>query len=314
LTRTSIPRDHVRHVSEWDDETNVTEQGDVSIKATPEVGRDRAYLIVLVGNSVGAMYKLPGGEASIGRSRRAEIRLTDDGVSRFHAAIRHDGPHLVIEDRGSRNGTFVNGKKVDGRVALADGDKIQIGRTTILKFTYHDALDESFHEQMYESALRDGLTKLFNKRYFQDRLDGEIRFATRHGTSLALIMIDVDHFKQVNDVRGHVVGDAVLATIGERLAGAVRNEDVVARFGGEEFAIISRATDRAQAMILADRLRRVVEMQPVVIEDADPVPVTISVGVAAYPDTPVKDPDDLVEAADKALYRAKTGGRNRVSF
>ena len=300
-------------MSEWDEDTNVTEQGDVAIKPAPEAGRDRAYLIVLVGTTVGAMYKLPGGEASIGRSRRAEIRLTDDGVSRFHAAIRHDGEHLVIEDRGSRNGTFVNGKKVEGRVSLADGDKIQIGRTTILKFTYHDALDESFHEQMYESALRDGLTKLFNKRYFQDRLDGEIRFATRHGTSLALIMIDVDHFKQVNDTRGHVTGDAVLAVVGEILSAAVRNEDVVARFGGEEFAIISRSIDRAQAMLLAERLRRTIEARAIDVEDGAPVKITVSIGVAAYPEIPCKEPEDLVDAADKALYRAKAAGRNRVS-
>jgi diguanylate cyclase (GGDEF)-like protein len=314
LTRDRIPRDHAGDVSEWDEDTCVTEQGESTVKPAPEVGRDRAYVIVLVGAAVGAMFKLPPGEASIGRSRRAEIRLTDDGVSRFHAAIKHDGHRLFIEDRGSRNGTFVNGKKVNGRIPLADGDKIQVGRTTILKFTYHDALDESFHEQMYESALRDPLTKLFNKRYFQDRLDGEIRFATRHGSALAMIMLDVDHFKKVNDVRGHVIGDLVLATVAERLAGAVRNEDVVARFGGEEFAIISRATDRDQAMILAERLRRVVEAKPVEIEDGEPVHVTISVGVAAYPTVPCKEPEDLVDAADKALYRAKTGGRNRASF
>ncbi len=307
--RTTIGAD----VSEWDEDTSITEQGDVAVKPSPEASRDRAYLIVLVGTTVGAMYKLPGGEASIGRSRRADIRLTDDGVSRFHAAIRHDGERLFIEDRGSRNGTFVNGKKVDGRIALADGDKIQVGRTTILKFTYHDALDESFHEQMYESALRDALTKLFNKRYFQDRLDGELRFAQRHQTSLALLMIDVDHFKQVNDVRGHLTGDAVLSAIGELLAGAVRNEDVVARFGGEEFAIISRATDRAHGKLLAERLRKVIEQHPVAVDEGPAVAVTVSIGIAAFPEVPCKEPEDLVEAADKALYRAKDAGRNRIS-
>ena len=298
-------------MSEWEEDTSITEQGDVAVKPTAD-HRDRAYVIVLVGSSVGAMFKLPRGEASIGRSRRAEVRLTDDGVSRIHAVIRHDGDRLFIEDRGSRNGTFVNGRKVDGRMVLADGDKIQVGRTTILKFTYHDALDESFHEQMYESALRDGLTKLFNKRYFHDRLDGELRFATRHGTALALLMIDVDHFKQVNDVRGHLVGDAVLGVVGEVLAGAVRNEDVVARFGGEEFAIISRSTDRAQAMILAERLRRTIEARSIDVEDGAPVKITVSIGIAAYPEVAAKEPEQLIEAADKALYRAKSEGRNRV--
>jgi diguanylate cyclase (GGDEF)-like protein len=300
-------------VSEWDEDTSITEQGDQPVKAAPEATRDRAYVIVLVGASVGAMFKLPAGEATIGRSRRADIRLTDDGVSRFHAAIRHDGDRLFIEDRGSRNGTFVNGKKVEGTHALGDGDKIQVGRTTILKFTYHDALDESFHEQMYESALRDGLTKLFNKRYFHDRLDGELKFAQRHQTALALLLLDVDHFKQVNDQRGHLVGDVVLAAIGEILAAAVRNEDVVARFGGEEFAIISRSTERSQARVLAERLRKTVETANIDAEDGAPIKVTISVGIAAFPDVAAKEPDELIEAADKALYRAKTAGRNRIS-
>jgi diguanylate cyclase (GGDEF)-like protein len=299
-------------VSEWDEETSITEQDESVVRPNPDANRDRAYVIVLVGASVGAMFKIPAGEAVIGRSRRADIRLTDDGVSRFHAAIRHDGQRLIIEDRGSRNGTFVNGVKVSGRAPLADGDKIQVGRTTILKFTYHDALDESFHEQMYESALRDGLTKLFNKRYFHDRLDGELRFATRHGTALALLMIDVDHFKKVNDVRGHLVGDAVLGAVGEMLAGAVRNEDVVARFGGEEFAIISRSTDRQQAMILAERLRRTIEARAIDVEDGAPVKITVSIGIAAYPEVPAKEPEQLIEAADKALYRAKSEGRNRT--
>ena len=300
-------------MSEWDEDTSITEQGDQPVKAAPEGTRDRAYVIVLVGASVGAMFKLPAGEASIGRSRRADIRLTDDGVSRFHAAIRHDGDRLFIEDRGSRNGTFVNGKKVEGTHVLADGDKIQVGRTTILKFTYHDALDESFHEQMYESALRDGLTKLFNKRYFHDRLDGELRFAQRHQTALALLLLDVDHFKQVNDTRGHLVGDVVLAAIGEIMSEAVRNEDVVARFGGEEFAIISRSTDLAGARVLAERLRKTVEGAMIDAEDGAPIRITISVGIAIYPAVDAKEPDELIDAADKALYRAKSAGRNRIS-
>ncbi|MCE9573671.1 MAG: diguanylate cyclase [Deltaproteobacteria bacterium] len=299
-------------MSEWDEDTNITEQADLTSPPAADA-RNRAYLIVLVGSAVGEMFKLPAGDAVIGRTRHATVRLDDDGVSRVHAIVRAQGDRLVIDDKGSRNGTFVNGHRVNGSAVLADGDKIQVGRTTILKFTYHDSLDENFHEQMYESALRDGLTRLFNKRYFGDRLDGELRFALRHQSALALIMIDVDHFKRINDTRGHVAGDAVLAEVAARLATAVRNEDVVARFGGEEFAIISRATSRADAMKLAERLRRTVAARPIIVEDGAPLPVTVSIGVAAYPEVAVKEPDDLIEAADKALYRAKTAGRDRVS-
>jgi two-component system cell cycle response regulator len=260
------------------------------------------------------MFKIPGGEAVIGRGRTAEVRLFDEGVSREHARIRTDGIRLYVEDLGSRNGTFCNGKKVDAPVPLGDGDKIQVGRTTILKFTYHDALDESFHEQMYESALRDALTKAYNKRYFADRLDGEFRFARRHDTSMALLMLDIDHFKKINDTYGHPAGDAVLVAVADALTRSVRNEDVVARYGGEEFAIILRSINVEGGRILGERLRRMIELMQVDVGGAHPLKVTVSVGIAAFPESNVQNGVELVEAADTALYRAKNGGRNRISL
>jgi two-component system cell cycle response regulator len=300
-------------VAEWDDETSVTMQADLALPTRSE-RRDRAYLIVLAGNSVGQMVKIPGGEAVIGRGRTAEVRLFDEGVSREHARIRTDGNRLYVEDLGSRNGTFCNGKKVDAPVPLGDGDKIQVGRTTILKFTYHDALDESFHEQMYESALRDALTKAYNKRYFADRLDGEFRFARRHDTSMALLMLDIDHFKKINDTYGHPAGDAVLVAVADALTRSVRNEDVVARYGGEEFAIILRSINVEGGRILGERLRRMIELMQVDVGGAHPLKVTVSVGIAAFPESNVQNGVELVEAADTALYRAKNGGRNRISL
>jgi two-component system, cell cycle response regulator len=302
----------VEPVAEWDDETSVTMQADLALPTRSE-RRDRAYLIVLAGNSVGQMFKIPGGQAVIGRGRTAEVRLFDEGVSREHARIRAEGNRLLVEDLGSRNGTFCNGKKVDVPVPLADGDKIQVGRTTILKFTYHDALDESFHEQMYESALRDALTKAYNKRYFADRLDGEFRFARRHETSVALLMLDIDHFKKINDTYGHPAGDTVLIAVADVLTRSVRNEDVVARYGGEEFAVISRAINLEGARVLAERLRRMVEALQVDVGAAVPLRVTCSIGAAAFPESPnVQNGVELVEVADSALYRAKNSGRNRV--
>jgi two-component system cell cycle response regulator len=260
------------------------------------------------------MFKIPGGEAVIGRGRTAEVRLFDEGVSREHARIRTDGIRLYVEDLGSRNGTFCNGKKVDAPVPLGDGDKIQVGRTTILKFTYHDALDESFHEQMYESALRDALTKAYNKRYFADRLDGEFRFARRHDTSMALLMLDIDHFKKINDTYGHPAGDAVLVAVADALTRSVRNEDVVARYGGEEFAIILRSINVEGGRMLGERLRRMIELLQVDVGGSHPLKVTVSIGVAAFPESNVQNGVELVEAADTALYRAKNGGRNRISL
>ena len=146
--------------------------------------------------------------------------------------------------------------RIRGTRPLNDGDKIQLGRTTILRFTYHDRLDESFQKQMFDSALRDGLTGAYNKRYFLDRLESELKFALRHRTPLSLLMLDLDHFKRVNDTHGHPVGDRVLKAFADTIHRSIRNEDVFARYGGEEFAIISRATPLARASVLGERLRR----------------------------------------------------------
>jgi diguanylate cyclase (GGDEF)-like protein len=276
------------------------------------VKRDRAYLVVLAGASVGEMYKIDHVRTIIGRGQKAEVRLLDDGISREHAKVVVEGNRIYLEDMGSTNGTFCNGLKVD-RKELADGDKILVGSTTILKFTYHDNLDEIFQKQMYESALRDGLTKAFNKKYFTDRLESELTFALRHVSPLVLVMFDIDHFKKVNDTHGHQAGDLVLSEISTLLTAALRAEDVFARYGGEEFAVICRGTDVSQAPIVGERLRKAVENHRFVFEGTH-IPVTISVGIASLPDPAVKDATDLVARADKALYQSKHGGRNRVTI
>jgi diguanylate cyclase (GGDEF)-like protein len=280
--------------------------------ATGDVKRDRAYLVVLAGASVGEMYKIESEETIIGRGQRAAIRLFDDGISREHAKITVEGSRIILADLGSTNGTYCNGLKVD-RKELADGDKILVGSTTILKFTYHDNLDEMFQRQMYESALRDGLTKAFNKKYFTDRLESEFTFATRHGSPLALVLFDIDHFKKVNDTHGHQAGDFVLHEISTLLSGALRAEDVFARYGGEEFAVICRGSDQTQAQVVGERLRKAVEGHRFVYEGTH-IPVTISVGVSVLPNPAVKDANDIVGFADQALYKSKHGGRNRVTL
>jgi len=297
-------------MGDWDEETSVTEQA--TGHPAPTGDGERAYLIVLAGQAVGEMYKLPAGPAVIGRGRSSDVALHDEGVSRAHARIVVHGDEIFIEDLDSRNGTFVNGERVRGRAPLADGDKIQVGRTTILKFTYHDSLEESFQKQMYESALRDGLTKLYNKRYLTDRITSELRFALRHKAQLALLLVDVDHFKRINDTHGHLVGDRVLVAVSHALARSLRNEDVVARYGGEEFAVLMRATPLEHVRSTAERLRRLVETLRLE-HGGKPIPVTVSIGIATIPEIPARSPAELVDTADQALYRAKNAGRNRCS-
>jgi two-component system, cell cycle response regulator len=272
--------------------------------------RDRPCLIVLAGHNVGEMYRIEGAETVVGRASNAQVRLSDDGISRRHARVVQLGSDIVIEDLQSANGTYVNGVNVNN-ATLNDGDKIRLGSTTVLKFTFQDQLDESFQQQMYDAALRDGLTKAYNKTYFLDRLETEFAYAKRHRADLSLLMFDVDHFKKVNDTYGHLAGDYVLAKIARLAAGTLRSEDLFARYGGEEFAIVCRAVPLDQAGILAERIRSVVESTVFDFEGRR-MAITISVGVAAHPNTPLETSLELIAAADEALYEAKRCGRNRV--
>jgi diguanylate cyclase (GGDEF)-like protein len=292
---------------DWDDDTKISAKEEV---AKPVRDRDRAYLIVLAGASVGEMYKIDKESTIIGRGTQADIHVVDDGISRRHAEILHRGDQTIIRDLGSTNGTFCNGDRVT-ELALSDGDKIQVGSTTILKFTFHDSLDETFQRQMYESALRDGLTKIFNKKYFIDRLESEFAYAIRHKSPLSLVMFDIDHFKSINDTHGHLAGDYALATLTQVVSTAIRQEDVFARYGGEEFAVICRGVDLQGATVFGERIRKMVAGYRFVHTE-DVLSITVSVGVAAVSDVGMRTPLDLIGATDEALYEAKRGGRNRV--
>lgn len=295
-------------MTEWDDTTSVALEPELT--DTEDDGRDRAYLIVIAGSNVGEMHKLDHSLTVLGRSIDSNVRLIDDGISRHHCRIRVEGGQVVVEDLASRNGTFCNGERLSHHV-LQDGDKLQLGKTTILKFSYHDHLEESFQKQMLESALRDGLTGTYNKRYFLDRLDSEIKFSLRHKVNLALLMMDLDKFKDVNDTHGHLAGDKVLSTFAKMVQKSIRNEDVFARYGGEEFVIITRAISRPDVYHFADRLRH--EASQLVIEsDGVRIPITVSMGIATIPEDPASTPLELIKAADDMLYEAKRGGRNRV--
>ena len=267
-----------------------------------------AYLVVISGPSFGEMYKLKVDRTVLGRGDRTDIRVLDDGVSREHSAIERDGGKLVLVDLRSTNGTFCNGDRV-GRHELKDGDKISIGATTILRFTFQDQVDEHYQKQLFESALRDGLTSTFNRRYFVDRLQAEIRFSVRHDKSLALLFVDIDHFKKINDTYGHLAGDAVLAAIARVMTATIRAEDVLARWGGEEFAVICREIDHAGAQVLGERLRAAVQAHRFE-HDGKIIPVTISVGAAV--ERKIDDVHAFIAAADEAMYEAKRTGRNRV--
>ncbi len=294
-------------MSDWDETTNIA---DPAAPPPRKAADERAYIIVLAGQNVGEMYKVSSEQITLGRGGGADVRLVDEGISRFHCRIALDGEDLWVEDLQSRNGTFLNGERIT-RSKLGDGDKIQLGRTTVLKFSFHDQLEESFQRRMFDSALRDGLTRAYNKRYFQDRLQGEMRFSLRHRSPLALLLFDLDHFKAVNDTHGHLAGDRVLAEFAGYIHDSIRNEDVFARYGGEEFAILCRLISAADAMRFAERLRRGTEALRIEHEGIN-IPITASIGIACLPELSVDTANELLMAADRALYQAKALGRNKV--
>jgi diguanylate cyclase (GGDEF)-like protein len=297
---------------EESDRTAIASHAEVTERRLAQRAKQQRPWIVIVSGAanVGKMFRLDG-EMVVGRSPSATLRIEEDGVSRSHAKIvllANGGAQVV--DLESRNGTYVNGERV--KVApLSDGDKIQVGTTTILKFSYQDALDEELQQNLYASATRDPLTQLANKRTFSEMLDRELAYAARHGGRLSLVTFDVDHFKRINDGYGHPAGDHVLRKLAELVSAGIRTEDVAARVGGEEFAVILREVPLAGAVDCAERLRRSVEAA-VFEHEKRRIAVTVSLGVATLSKAERGSADALVKAADACLYQAKQGGRNRV--
>jgi two-component system, cell cycle response regulator len=269
------------------------------------------YLIIIAGNGVGKNFRLDRPVMYIGRGETCDVQIQDSGISRKHARIVVEGDGAVfLEDLGSTNGTFVEHGRVD-RHRLQDGDKIQFGRTTIIKFSVTDSTEIEFTEHMYVSATHDGLTRINNRKFFEEQFRTEFAYSSRHRLPLTLLMIDLDHFKRVNDTYGHATGDLVLKMVARTLARVIRTEDILARYGGEEFVVLARGTDRKSAVVLAERIRSTVESQ-LIPNPAGAFRITVSLGTATLADANLTTRAALVAAADKALYRAKNAGRNRI--
>jgi two-component system cell cycle response regulator len=290
------------------------EDADTASAPPPETaGTAKApYLIVIAGAHVGELHKLNRPRTIIGRGETAQIRITDDGISREHTEIAVEGDHVVIRDLGSTNGTYCNGARVEA-LEIVDGDKILVGSTTILKFSYQDGIEEAYQRELYRSAARDPATRALKKEFFLERLEGEVAFALRHASPLALVMWDLDRFKAVNDQHGHPAGDRVLVASARAVSEVIRREDILARYGGEEFALACRATNMARAFRLAERLREAIGAATVEAGTAV-IQVTASFGVAVCPNPGVSNAADLIAAADAAMYRAKTHGRDRTEI
>lgn len=274
--------------------------------------RTHAQLTLLTGSEAGRAFTLPLGITIIGRADGLPFRLDDPGVSWEHARLSvSDGGAAVIEDLGSTNGSWVGERRLEvvERVELRSGDRIRLGGSVALSFAILDSEAERMTRQLYESSMRDALTQAYNRRHFDERLASEVAYSRRHATALAVVLFDVDHFKQVNDSQGHLAGDRVLRDIAQLVSRTIRREDVLARFGGEEFVVIVRGIDRAGVGRLAERLRASIESANV-----GGCGVTISLGHASLDEMLDGDRsgERLLQMADARLYRAKSAGRNRT--
>jgi diguanylate cyclase (GGDEF)-like protein len=202
---------------------------------------------------------------------------------------------------------------VVGLVGKAEVDFSEVQRSLVDRFVGQASailelsLIKEFEE---ENAIHDGLTGLYNRRYFNERLETEMKRSQREETPLSLAIFDVDHFKRVNDAHGHPAGDLVLQKVAEITGREVRNMDIVCRYGGEEFAVILPSCPQSEALQVAERVRKRIEETPAGAA-GPPVQVTVSAGVATFPQ-PFSSLTGLIKAADQALYGAKTKGRNRV--
>jgi two-component system, cell cycle response regulator len=299
--------------SEDDDVKTVRMAAPAAVRSHPSKIASPTVLTILSGLHAGRVFTIGQVETTIGRGKDALVRIDDVGISRIHARIvcSLDGRH-VLEDLASTNGVFVNGRPVE-RVVLADGDRIQMGPALVLRYALVDADEAALAHQLYETSTRDPLTGAYNRRYLAERLTAEVAYAHRHQTRLSLVLIDIDHFKRVNDEHSHLAGDAVLRAVCAKVQGQTRTEDVFARYGGEEFVVLVRGIEHKNVVIFAERLRRSVELLTVPWEPHS-LQVTVSLGVASLDECEARAPADaLVVLADERLYLSKAGGRNRVS-
>ncbi len=296
-----------------DEEDGLSRTSQTAIKISPAKGAENAMLTVLTGLSAGRGFTLMKVETVIGRGRDCGVKLDDQGISRRHCRVvgTVEGGY-VVEDLGSTNGTYVNGKP-HKRSKLKPGDRLQIGPDVVLRFAMSDETEEALAKKLYESSTRDPLTRASTRKYFDERLDSEIAYAKRHKTALAVMMIDVDHFKVVNDTYGHATGDVVLRRVAQELQNVIRIEDTLARYGGEEFVVLVRGIKQRNVVHFAERIRRAVEKLDI-RADGRQVGVTVSLGIAMLADCGEDEAatKKILTLADERLYRAKRAGRNRT--
>lgn len=278
-----------------------------------QIAERKPVLVMISGPQLGRAFNIDKDEFMIGRVENCDLTVEDDLVSRHHCKILLTPDGAQIVDLASTNGTLVNGRRVE-KVFLKEGDQIQVGSITIFKFSMQGEAEAKFIAQLFTAATKDFLTNTYNKKFFQERLQSEFFYTLRHGGNLSVMVIDIDHFKKVNDTYGHIVGDTALKAVAQHLSTSTRKDDFLARFGGEEFVILMRDCDLEQAKVLAEHLREGVSKLKIKANQTE-FNITASIGVATISELNRKSfgtAESLLHRADEKLYQAKQSGRNRV--
>jgi len=270
-----------------------------------------AILVTLRGRAIGERLTLDPSEEKvvIGRDDEAHLSIADDSASRFHCELTFKETGWFIKDLSSTNGTYVGGHLIDSAL-LRDGDIIKVG-ATIFKFLSSQNIEAAYHEEIYALTITDGLTQLYNRRYLEDFMEREMSRCRRHGRPMTIMLFDIDGFKAVNDRFGHLSGDHVLRSIGDKLGRRIRREEALARLGGDEFVVVLPETNLEDALKFAEIIRKSIELMPIIF-DGWKIPITVSIGIGQY-QSEMNSVADLIADADAALYRAKAKGANQIS-
>ena len=279
----------------------------------PQVHGKRPCLIMVRGDFIGQVYELIKDVTRLGRSDGVDLVVADTSISRKHAMIVQRTDGFYLSDLDSTNGTHLNRENITTACLLHEGDKIALGNV-VFKFSYQDEDDTLYHKMLRNMAVKDGLTRIYNKRFFDEAVVKEFDYNRRNKAGMALVMFDIDNFKQVNDTWGHLAGDAILKQLAALIEDEARGYDVFARIGGEEFVFLMRSASREAAAALAERVRHVIADHTFKYEDLA-LRVTVSLGVSYWlGGDEFTSAEAFVADADQKLYQAKGAGRNQVVF
>lgn len=296
-----------------DDSTIVITDITKALSSTEKEAGDKPAALLIVGGPLnGTLFDLVQAEVTVGRNPKNSISLEFEGISRHHFKIIQSASSFFVEDMGSKNGTYLNNRKLDGPAELNKGDIIKMG-SIALKYIPKGDPERLSYDKLQEDARTDALTHCFNKGYFNRAAETEVKKCKVTGLPLSLIIFDLDHFKGLNDNHGHDAGDYVLKELAQIIQkNGVREKDIFARYGGEEFVILLPGTNLKDGFAIAERLRKLIENHSFVY-DQKKLPVTASIGIADYRKG-VLNGTELFKRADQAVYKSKENGRNQVNF